>query len=583
MTFENLQAYYDYLDNDNSLLQKFNISISLINLRDKANENELKAFCSYELFFTDYVINGGQIRPKQILANGEFYPDFSLFDDDFKYFKSRAAIAKNPKYKAKYNHLLWESKFKHYEYAKLAIDNYFLFLNDVSFPLIDNLSSHAFENYFKNLFTLCQIINYKKEEAIQFLISLLGTKKINGYKEYSLMRFITEEGKKIENTTLQTFFDNCNIIIDCSVYPDFIDEYLQLLIILSQKLNISPKSFHNKLGEFHISQTEKQKESFAVHDIYLKALTYYQKAGNKEKVEEVTVLVEKAKRNITFKSIRHEFTDEKLQQVWEAIIKMTDELTEKGASTDIYEYIILSDRIFPKAEFLNQDVRPAMFDLISVMNFDINKNVSGKQKSGINPYHLHIQNFSVQHLWLVFLKGIRNGKLSFDTLIEYLKTHSWYGHNFTFLNADGDVEGFDWIELLSPSLMNFFSQLEIDIKLNKNNNQGYILPIDSLVLKFEGLLREFSRMTGAQTIEIKENGTEERISFEKLLDNEKIIEIIPSNDIALLKFLFTSEGMNLRNNIAHCFYKTKSYSAGTMFLLIAALLRLGNYKFKPKE
>jgi hypothetical protein len=108
------------------------------------------------------------------------------------------------------------------------------------------------------------------------------------------------------------------------------------------------------------------------------------------------------------------------------------------------------------------------------------------------------------------------------------------------------------------------------------------LAIDSLVIKFEGLLREFSRAIGAQTIEIKENGTEERISFEKLLENKKFKNLIPEDDIALFKFLFTSAGMNLRNNIAHCFYKTKNYSPALMFLLIAALLKLGNYKFDKK-
>jgi len=86
-------------------------------------------------------------------------------------------------------------------------------------------------------------------------------------------------------------------------------------------------------------------------------------------------------------------------------------------------------------------------------------------------------------------------------------------------------------------------------------------------------------MIGAQTIEIKDDGTEERIGFEKLLDNEKLKTLIPEDDIAFFKFLFTSKGMNLRNNVAHCFYKTKNYTSDVMLLLIVALLRLGNCKF----
>jgi hypothetical protein len=224
-----------------------------------------------------------------------------------------------------------------------------------------------------------------------------------------------------------------------------------------------------------------------------------------------------------------------------------------------------------------------MLELVSTIVFDINKNIN-KNKSGfINPYSIHINNFSVQHIWLVLSKGIKSGKISFESLIDYLKTNSWYGQDFTYIDTNNETQGFNWIELLSPSLQSFFVQSEIDIKTNKHNSQGYILAIDSFVLKFEGLLREFSRMIGAQTIEIKENGTEERINFDKLLDNEKLKALIPEDDIAYFKFLFTSDGMNLRNNIAHCFFTTQNYTSAIMVLLIVALLRLGNYKIETKE
>ena len=66
-----------------------------------------------------------------------------------------------------------------------------------------------------------------------------------------------------------------------------------------------------------------------------------------------------------------------------------------------------------------------------------------------------------------------------------------------------------------------------------------------------------------------------------LLENEKLTQIIPPRDITFFRYLFTGDGINLRNNIAHCFYKASDYSAGTIMLLIVAFLRLGNYKLKP--
>lgn len=583
MTFNNIQEYYDYIESDNTLPFELFLSNTVINLRNKIAENENKIYCTYESLFADFAVNYGGIRQRKTFPNGGIYPHYNLFDDNFTYIKSRADTVNNPKYKAKYYHFLWESEVKHIDFAKKAIDNYISLLKNSSFSLDDHLSNHAFENYYLSLFILSQSINYKKEESLEYFLSILGKSKISGYNEFSIMKYIIDEGKKIAVKVLKFLFEYSNKVIDESVFPDFVQQYLQLLILISQKLILSPNPYHIRLAEFYMAQSRKQEGSFVVNDYYLKALAQYQKAGDKKKMEEVTILIEKAKRNVNFKTIKVEHNDEIVQKWWDTINKFTDDLTENHQSLDIYQYIMLSDKLFPKADVLNDMVRPTMFDFMSVLNFDINKNISGKQKSGINPYLIHIQNFTLEQLRMIFVKGIKKGKVSFESLIGYLKKHSWYGQEFTFLNADNEVEGFDWIELLSPSLESFFKQSESDISQNKNNATGYILAIDSLVIKFEGLIREFSRNIGAQTIEIKENGTEERISFEKLLENEKFKEIISQDDIALLKFLFTSEGMNLRNNVAHCFYKTRSYSPGVMFLLIAALLKLGNYKFKIKE
>jgi hypothetical protein len=579
MIFENIQDYYNFIESDSGLLNiDRKLSLSISSLRDKIDNEDLKFQCSQEIFFTDFIIEKGEIKSHP-RVDGNEYPNFALFNDDFKYIKIRAVDVKNAKYKAKYNHILWESKHKHLDFGKQAVDNYFAFLENTLFPLPDNLVNHAFENCFQTLFILSQNTSYKKDEVIQFLISILGSNKIIGYKEYSLMKFIADEGKKIDRKYFQVFYDYSNKILGNNIYPIHTKEYLELLIILSIKINTSPIQYHNKLADLIIEESKLQKESFINQDSYLEALRQYQKAGNKEKIEEVSVLIEKGKKHVDFKSVKWEYTDEKLQQWWENLKTGTDTIIETYTSQEIFNYLILSP-IFPKASVLNTEVRPATFDFVSVRNFDINKNIVDKAKSGIHPYFIHIENFSLKHLWLIFSKGIKADKISYETLIEFLKNNTWYGMDFTSANADGKVVGFDWIKLLSPSLLSFFSQSEIDIKLHKDNNEEYILAIDSIVLKFEGLLREFSRTIGAQTIDLKSNSTQERISIEKLLDNPKIIELIPEDDIALFKFLFTSEGMDLRNNIAHCFYKADNYSAGLMFLIITALLRLGNYKLE---
>ena len=324
-------------------------------------------------------------------------------------------------------------------------------------------------------------------------------------------------------------------------------------------------------------------KDFISHHYLTKALEEFNKSKNKEKIKQTAVLLEQAKKYIGLKQVSFEIEDDhfnSLFEQWQKTIKFkTDEIVENHGSKDIYEYLIL-EQFFPKADILTEEISTPFLDLVTTMAFDINYNLINKKTSGINPYHLHLNNFSVHHIWLVFSKGLKNGKISFDGIIEYLKHYSWYGDDFTYVDANNEKQGFDCIELFTPALQSFFMQIETDIKLDKHMPQNYILSIDSLVLKFEGLIREFSRMIGAPTIEIGKNGIKEQIKFDKLLDNDKLRSLIPEDDIAFFKYLFTSRGMNLRNNIAHSFYRTNNYSSAIMLLLLVALLRLGNYRIE---
>ncbi len=586
MDFQNVQEYYNYLENDTNLKYlDLNTCKYITALRDKTDDENLKKICSYELYFAYFSIKKDAHIP-EFQSGANAYPTLELFDDNFDYIKIRANSVNNPKYKAKYNHLLWLSPQKHIDYAKQAIENYLLLLQNSYFSVDDDSQCNSFSYYFKNLFVLSQTVNYQKDEVIQYFLLILEIDKLNDLTRCSLMDFVVKNGKKIDALLVQTFYDYSKKSIE-NLDAKVLERYLNLLVILSQKLKLSPNEFHEKLGDYHISlTTTEQNQGFIAHHYYAKALEEYKNANNKEKIEQTAVLMEQAKKTIDLKKVPIEIEDENfnsvLNQWWDFTKEKTTQLIEKGNDKNIYGYLIL-ENILPKATTLNEEIKPVMLDLVSTMSFDINKNIS-KNKSGvINSYSIYINNFSIHHIWLVVSKGIKSGKISFESLIDYLKNNSWYGQDFTYLDTNNETQGFNWIELLSPSLQSFFIQTEIDIKANSHNPKGYILAIDSLVLKFEGLMRELSRMIGAQTIEIKDNGTEERIGFDKLLDNEKIKALIPEDDIAYFKFLFTSIGMNLRNNTAHCFFATKNYTSAIMLLLIVALLRLGNYKLETNE
>lgn len=573
-----IQGYFDLLEKEPAFTYNSQLTPILIKLRDGETNEETLARIALELVVNDQTATDGKIFGRMKYADGSTFPSTDLIEPHIDRLKSRLLTTTNPKYLAKYNHILWDSKSaKHIQYAKAAIDNYLIMMRTGPFPLDGNGPNHLFENTFKNAFSLAQMVNYLRNEVIDLLISELNYNNINGYKKVALMRYVTEIGKKIDQPILQNFLSYANGVIDNGIYPEFKEEYFNYLISLTQRLGIPQKPYFIRMAELRLEQASTDNEPFVKFDYLESAMGYYQKAGEPLKVEEIAALLEKTKKSLNFRKHDFSFEDDRLQEWWDGIRQMTDVLVEKCSSEMLFEHLILDEALLPNADLLNNPITPATFALINVRVFDINRNVDKEKSGGVDQYDLQIKNFTIRHLWLIFSKGIKNGKIGFEQLMQYFRGNTWYGQKFIYETADGLNRGFDWIELLGPGFQVFFEQSQIDIESQSNNHPGYILAADSLVLKFEGLLREFSKILGAQTVERKDTGTMERISFEKLLDNDKIKALIPANDIAFFKYLFTPDGMNLRNNIAHCFYSSENYSAVLMMLLVVAFLRLGNY------
>lgn len=569
MEFENLEELHKYIheDDDFSLSGSKKLrSSDIIRLRDKIEDKEIRKKCSYELFFNDFFIKKG-VHVPNFQINDNVYPTLELFNDNFEYLKARSIAVQNPKYKAKYNHLLWLSSIKHIDFAKQAVDSYFSVLKNWKYSSTEIPLNRSFSQYFENVFLLSQTINYNKDEIIGLLREVLSNNKLNDYTMCVLMKFIVDKIKKNDKLLFQEFYNYSKTKINKVEYK-VIEQYLDLLILLSRKLGLDPSEFHVRYGDYHLKHIkDHNKEGLTAHFFYMKALDEYRKANNKQKLEETTVLFEQAKRKLDLKKITFELEDqsavEMFNKLWEDITSTINNLIEKGESEDIYKYLIV-EKILPNCSDFNDNVKSPLQDLVSTITYDINKNASKKKSGGIDSYSLYINNCSLRHIGLVIIKGIKSGKISFESLIHFLKDHCWFSEDFTYRDSNGDRQGFNWVELLTPSLHNFFIQMEVDIKLEKDSHLGYILAIDSHVLKFEGLLREFSRLVGAQTIEVKDDEAEARISFDKLLDNEKVKALIPVDDLAFFKYLFTSEGINLRNNVAHGFFKTENYNSATM-------------------
>ncbi|MDC8106711.1 DUF4209 domain-containing protein [Chryseobacterium sp. B21-037] len=223
--------------------------------------------------------------------------------------------------------------------------------------------------------------------------------------------------------------------------------------------------------------------------------------------------------------------------------------------------------------------KPLLDGVFNTILMDINNNTTEKRsKNNLSEnisayYSLFFMPIFEQTLY----KSIINGHLNYQNFNDFLK-NTWLGQPTKFYKGNIEIEE-SWLTLLQPGIYNFFSLFEHQAIHNKLKTDLYILSIDSLTLKFEGILRDFIRLLGGSTIKIK-NGVSEEILLEEMLEHKVIKENYEEAEIELFKLVFTRQGINVRNNIAHSFYKTADYNFKTISLIILCILRIGRFQFE---
>ncbi len=196
-------------------------------------------------------------------------------------------------------------------------------------------------------------------------------------------------------------------------------------------------------------------------------------------------------------------------------------------------------------------------------------------------YGLYLKLFTLPYLNKIFFDGIIGQKINYKTLIDYLYIDSWLGSTIQDTETNFSY-AYNWISLIAPSLHEYFAQTEYGLK-SINPKTNYILALDSLTIKFEGALRDFGKKIGiTSTISGKKNVLREKY-IEEILADDELKKYFNENELFFFNYLFVSkDGFNLRNNIAHSFFKFNNYSYELMHLVILAFLRLSKYSAKKK-
>lgn len=607
LQFKNIDELYHYVDNNAFDLKRTWILTDIwVKYRDKTNSDEEKKKSQFEIDCLIFDIKGDTLFSQVYSIDKETrkpigFPDPLEFEiKAIDYVQERIGKAKSPILRARYNHLLWKcpNGIKHTKYAIGAIENYIqsieTYCTQFEKQKEREIPSQVGE-LFERLLIVANSTKTNLEPIKRLTTKLLFNSDFEFYTKHSLLSDMLEYPKLFKS---QDFENTLGIIENVlkeertnTVDFSIVNYYIPTAIQIATKTNSDVKLWYNEKGNTYlkIADYETDEERFWMKlNNYASAINAFMLAGNTEKTKEAELLYAELKPKVKLPTTKIDFDAETQQKFREFhnSIKNEAEMIAKQKPEEVYK-VISSGFFFPKHDDVHEsskDGKNSFLEFVTTVNFDKNKNITKREKKAdfINTYSHQISLTVLPYLHYILIPGIKSGNLTFENFIEYIATKSWIGKPHLKYDLSGEGKSINWIGLLSPSIIEFFMQIKGMVS-SKYYKPSFVLCVDSLTLKFEGLFRDFCARLNVPTSVNRNKGMQETY-IHNVLENDIIKKFFNDDDLLLFNYLFSNEdGLNIRNNVAHNFYDFHEYESDQMFLLVAALLRLAKYDYKIKS
>ena len=508
-----------------------------------------------------------------------------LFDETiYEYLITRLDTTNHPKLKARYAHILWCSPKKHKKFAKIAIDSYLKLIsiyeqgcdNDERF--LDQEISEAIINAYSialqirddveeiklELRRLVQKFSLSAGDLIQFM---LEPKK----------GFVTKDFDGLENVCWQTaeyFTDDMQTAI----------EFLELGEAVDRKFNKQSYPWIQQIAQHYEAQMKLFEKGPNVALFFcMRAIENYKKIRDEEKVNELEQRYSELKNSMVFGTFEKEID---LTETLKEYTETAKKFVKNESSEDIIQYLILDKDLLPTYNEVEKSIQEQikespLFHNLQKVVLDQSVNtaqhfVSEEEKKyfGIlSGYKSQLELANIHLIRVVFCEAILQNKLTFDILIDFIKKYCWYGQNLSRQLPNDQTFTYNWLNLIAPALNEYFHQMDFFFADPTRNFPNFVLSLDSLTLKIEGIFRDFCQRSNIAVSHQTKDNSGRNITQEKdinaLLREDTIKKLFNEDDLLFFKFLLIEKsGYNLRNKIAHSLMSFEGYSCDYMHLVI---------------
>jgi hypothetical protein len=607
--YNSIEEIFNLIDSNHYDEHEYhNISALFQKYRDQTQKKDKKdqvELAQWNMFFLDFVIRENSLSPmfSDILDGKSVseYPSLKLFDDrTYSHLKERFNKTENKYLKAKYGHLLWLSPHKHFDYAKEAVDNYFHIISEIETEERKTEKTLGLKLilYIKNLYLLCKQTNYRYHEAKNLLLKFMSDTTLKPKTSWRLLldigKIIKEDRKEFKPLTTfnleNRMWNFADQLINVKDFWPGID-----ILNLGKSFvdDNEKKKWYIKLGEVYEVLMKMNASELAALEMCQRAIYNYDLAKDFKKVEDLKKKSIELTKTLPLGSVKTGIDlSETLKKMEEEAIRMSEELSPE----EIIHLLSSDKNILPK----KTDMEKAAGDMIKNSPFlyfmdstfhdnrgNLVKNITQDDKSYhfmLDNYRLQLYNLCIPFIHWIIYYSVANQKITAEFLIKLFSEHSWFGQDIQRHVFKRSIS-YNWLEAIMPSIHDYLEKLKY--LENYNFHTNYIMCVDSLTLKVEGLIRDLLNIQGITTFKQRRDKKKIITSEKDLVDllwDKKVIELFDEDDLLFLRFLMVEKtGYNLRNDVAHALLLPQQYNVELMHLLFLAILKIGKFNTTIRE
>jgi hypothetical protein len=583
---------------------------ALIELRDSlrsaSGSPEVIGLAALEALALGYWFEQGETRPElsATRTNGEETHTplvFELLPAAAEYFQQRFIQIANPFLKARYALLLWglPKPNAYGRYGQEALHALLACLPLTDFASEEGSQIYEVQTLLKTLVDLALKLNQKREEVTTAVLDrLVGTEPAGWTVRARLCQMVAEYSRLFKPTTLDPAILQSYVAIynwhfteqefdDCAA----LSRYGRTV---SQRLGLEVQSWSSNLGCAYEAQAREQlaieDHSTVAINFYRLAAEAYRAAGDSSAVEQALVRIQELKPKLRLTTIRTKLPDEHVR-AFSDHLNATSEYILAYHSSAIWYWMATDVELIPDLTQVRQEAeqnKSSLSSLFPIVYIDENRNIrpAAADPDALPHEATRLYQLGVglrQHVIIRLLEeGYGLGKLTFESLKNYLDQQSWIAQVDEDTDFDGAPMPYTWQPMLYPGLREFFCQF--DIMLRGDEEPNYVMCIDTLAVKVEGLLRDLLQRTNTPTVATGTHQDLREVYIEALLETEGAKQLFDENTRYFFRFVLLKECKNLRNDVAHGYYHhLHQYSFEKMVLLLCVLLRITALRFTSAE